>query len=1426
MVKKLNEIIRFQNERLFNGAVNLDWFLDNPERAQSAADAFVFHGPTYHGVTQEDVGDAHGHQLQDTASFTHSIIRSCVGLTEKPFTLTIAGYGTGKSHLALTLAQMLGIPDSKSAISILSSLKNADKSIGDEIEGMLKGMGKPCLVLALNGMRNFDLTAEISQQILIQLRERGLDTTALDNLRPRFTQAANLVRMSNQNFLQELLNSTEATDREAILDQLDSQDEQTYEKVQQFFEHKGMPIRVLGGESLKDLIDVACHEYCGSAPDKPFACLLVLFDEFGRYAEFATMKRQIAGSGVLQHLFEGIQSNSDKACFVGFIQFELNTYVQRIVPELKNDIIRVTTRYQTSDKAYLSTNLETLIAHLIEKKSPIIDEWFDTEEARRESAEISDNIQKWFPLSHQHRLWGIPDHFHTVIRKGCWPLSPYAAWLLYYLTAAGQHLQERSALFLLANAIDKYQERPAEKNGQAYELSASDLWSEELLQEFIASEESGQQGTIAHSYATVLARHGSQLNNNQIALLRTIVLAVKLGLSVSSRDDATSALSRLSGIAIYDSENALNKLQNEYNVIEWDDSFHQFDILGDAVPRTHFLAFLRQRVASAYDEQGKSDLFVSRISEWCDSIKDLECDFAEMNSITTKEWRYQHLTSNLNMLPNHIKFAAENWRNALSVSEPRGTIIYCYVELSQETEKIETDASKLLRHAAKEMGQSCLPIMVVLIVDENAQMGRIMAELAVLSDLTNEQDKARFGNLIGAHEEKIKKLLADYIEKSIRERRYVTGLRTPLEAGRLGRVGTELFSSVYGNSIPFPFDGFSTTRGNAADSCMELTTDLLNGRLDYESCGSKPPKVRNRALAVLKEKWQCFGRDGSVTLPKHSATRSLVQAWRRKLDADDQQFIIANELRTACLPPYGANLASAGLLLGIFFAPRRNNVFVVDSHGSQLDVGQWLQKDIFRSKLIDLDKIAGTELINIGEVSAEWERLLEDWEQAEIYREIVQYYNQARELKERVPIPPMLSYKYIHLEEIADRALQEIKKVEDKSDKAWDKIDKGYHHGNASRLSWGAADLVHLRDNMEAQIPVWQSEDIKNIDVEIGKARQMVIQVFPEWLTSQTLRTDNPDEVGNFKHRLGTLTCKNLELLNLEDEAKALKERVDLQIRNSQTQAEAHRLVQEVDSWLTEHSEVLRIVRVAEIRTLLKPGQGFARKLQGLARRVNLPELDDVRTRLSSFTAKLKKAEADLMKRATKLWNSKIRSCDDLEPLNQEVSEIERIFEGCERDLEDIRGMRRILRIYQDCYSRLDDKNLSWKRFESLVGTLKSEAEKDYGDEDPPPWDIHETLELFAREISKSRKIAGKEWLSEIESVAATLDSMDVKDADAVFKKASSPPSVATPQQCENAARVAKKAEQRCHALQVDWLVQRYSELPDVFKQIFLQKIE
>ena len=1430
MQKTIGDLVRFQDERLFEGAVNLDWLNDNPTRAAEAAAAFVFHGPTYHGVTQEEVGGTHGHRLQDTASFTHSIIRSCVGLSEKPFTLAIAGYGTGKSHLALTLAGLLGNPGSPTSETIIQGLKNADKFLGSQIEKLVQDMGKPCLVLSLNGMENYDLTAEMSHQILEQVQKHNGDTGPMDNLRPRFSEAASRVKImaSSPELEQALLDCTELQDTETILRKLELQDEQTYDALYPLFEQKGLRISVHGGESLKDLIDVACRAYCGVEPDKPFSSLLVLFDEFGRYAEFATMKRQIAGSGVLQHLFEGIQSHSDKATFVGFIQFELNSYVQRIAPEFKNDIIRVITRYQNADKSYLSTNLETLIAHLIEKKSSEYEDWFDGDQSRKSSMQIRDAINKSFPISLQHHLWSDTEQFHTVIRKGCWPLSPYAVWLLYYLSSAGKHLQERSALSLLSNRIKAHLHRPAVIGNNLVELTATDLWSEELLQEFIGSEESGQQGTIAHSYSTVFNKHGNKLNTNQMVILQAIVFSSKIGLSAMDRDHAETSISSLTGLTLSETQSELKTLQDEFNIIEWDKNFQLFDILGDAVPRTQFLAFLRQRVASTFDEQGKSELFAGHISKWCDNIGDLECDFSETNDISTKEWGYQFTASNLMTLEKHIEFAANNWSKALGVTEKRGAVIYCYVGPGEDIGNIKVNTSRWLKNSAKQLGQKALPIFVVLIDDETGDIGRMMAELAVLTDSITQQDKARFGNLIGSHEEKTRQLLAKSMDMAVKERHYLIGLKEDLNVRRLGRLGSELFSAIYKKPLPFPFDGYSTKSGNAAGSCHQFTLELLNGKLDHQTCSSKAAKDRNRSLNVLHYCWDCFNRaNGNVVIPREPVAHGIVMAWRKKLDADDQQFKIADELRAACLPPFGANLASVGMLFGVFLSPRRDNVFVVTDDGARMDVGQWLQLDLFKGKekTIDIDKIGNAEIINIGENSAEWENLLEDWEQEETHQGKFQFYKQALELKDRIPITPTLTYKFVHLEEVTKQSISAMEEIKNKKDKAWDKIDSGVHRKNGSTIIWGAAEMSLLLAKMENEEPAWIRQEMAELENDIGRARQIVIDIFPDWMTTQTLRTDNPEQVGNFKHLLGVKVCKNLTLLNLPEEAEELRKWVNDQVRNSQTQAEAARLVQEVDSWLTENSEVFRIIRIAQIRSLLVPGKEFEKRLQTIARRVSLTEMDEIRTRISSFIKDLKGAESKLSQKANDLWDSKISSHNDVLPLLQIVKELMLTYEGCSTDLEDLDLMSLALNIFIDAYDKLNDPSLTWEKYNDLSKIIKSNAEERYGDNDSPPWDIQETLDVLIKEVSEARKINGKKWLEKFEARENDIPAMNVTEADAMMLRLQSPPAVLTTAQRKKAMRIAEKAKFRCQELEIDWMVQKFEGLSVESKNIFLEKI-
>lgn len=87
---KIQDILSFDKESYFNGAVQADWFYDE-RKAQLISSSYVFHGPRYFGVGEKDIDSAQ-HKLLDTARFAELIADK-----DKPkannFIMTIAGYG-------------------------------------------------------------------------------------------------------------------------------------------------------------------------------------------------------------------------------------------------------------------------------------------------------------------------------------------------------------------------------------------------------------------------------------------------------------------------------------------------------------------------------------------------------------------------------------------------------------------------------------------------------------------------------------------------------------------------------------------------------------------------------------------------------------------------------------------------------------------------------------------------------------------------------------------------------------------------------------------------------------------------------------------------------------------------------------------------------------------------------------------------------------------------------------------------------------------------------------------------------------------------------------------------------------------------------------------------------------------------------------
>ena len=107
-----------------------------------------------------------------------------------------------------------------------------------------------------------------------------------------------------------------------------------------------------------------------------FDHVIILFDEFGRYLEYASgVNAAKSGDSALQQIFESVQNADGALQVINFIQSDIKTYLQR-VDQTKN-ISRYIGRYDGSDKYYISSNLETVFANLIQRKDKGSNEQYD-----------------------------------------------------------------------------------------------------------------------------------------------------------------------------------------------------------------------------------------------------------------------------------------------------------------------------------------------------------------------------------------------------------------------------------------------------------------------------------------------------------------------------------------------------------------------------------------------------------------------------------------------------------------------------------------------------------------------------------------------------------------------------------------------------------------------------------------------------------------------------------------------------------------------------------------------------------------------------------------------------------------------------------------------------------------------------------------
>ena len=80
-------------------------------------------------------------------------------------------------------------------------------------------------------------------------------------------------------------------------------------------------------------------------------------------------------------------------------------------------------------------------------------------------------------------------------------------------------------------------------------------------------------------------------------------------------------------------------------------------------------------------------------------------------------------------------------------------------------------------------------------------------------------------------------------------------------------------------------------------------------------------------------------------------------------------------------------------------------------------------------------------------------------------------------------------------------------------------------------------------------------------------------------------------------------------------------------------------------------------------------------------------------------------------------------------------------------------------------------------------------------------------------------------WIESVEAQAEAIPSMEATEANRFHSRVSNLPSVVTEPHLKRAAAVAKKVEARLVALNVEWLIEKFKELPPKAKNDFLQRI-
>jgi hypothetical protein len=139
-------------------------------------------------------------------------------------------------------------------------------------------------------------------------------------------------------------------------------------------------------------------------------------------------------------------------------------------------------------------------------------------------------------------------------------------------------------------------------------------------------------------------------------------------------------------------------------------------------------------------------------------------------------------------------------------------------------------------------------------------------------------------------------------------------------------------------------------------------------------------------------------------------------------------------------------------------------------------------------------------------------------------------------------------------------------------------------------------------------------------------------------------------------------------------------------------------------------------------------------------------------------------------------------------------------------------------------YQQLNNDSLGWTEFTKLTDKLKEEMSQTFST-DTVPWDAKGVLDGLSAIVLSKRTERSNVWISSLEENLNGLEMMDVSDANRLHGRATVPPSYITEKDEARRLICVQQIESRLNTLKIDWLVEKFRELPEEMQKQFLNLV-